>query len=346
MRLRRSDKGASRVIETDFRPVPLLSNGHIQTLLGSLLSTGPERFATLERHVSLPDGDQLVLQDSVPDDWSTGGPIVVLVHGLGGSHRSGYMLRVADRVLSVGVRAVRMDLRGCGRGLALARKPYHGGCSEDVRAVVAALHAESPASAIVLLGFSLGGNIVLKLAGEAADRPVPGLAGVAAVSPPIDFAPCAARLALPSNRLYELYFLRSLLSQVRERQTHFPEEQEIRFPRRMTMQLFDDLYTSPRCGFADHRHYYRSAAALPLISRIAVPALLLTARDDPFIVVEPFETLAAPPHVRVVILPRGGHLGFLAWSGKKVVRWAEDRIVDWVLRLAGVGKQEGRGARD
>jgi predicted alpha/beta-fold hydrolase len=185
---------------------------------------------------------------------------------------------------------------------------------------------------VTLVGFSLGANVVLKLAGEAAALPVLGMDRVAALAPPVDLERCAGLLALPRNRVYELYFLRGLMRQVRQRQRLFPEEAAVRFPRRMTMRLFDDLYTAPRCGFDDALHYYRTAGCLPVLGRINVPTFILTARDDPFIAAEPLENFLAPSHMRIAIAGRGGHLGFLGWSGAGGVRWAEQRIVDWVLR--------------
>jgi predicted alpha/beta-fold hydrolase len=182
-----------------------------------------------------------------------------------------------------------------------------------------------------VVGFSLGGNIVLKLAGEAAERSVEGLERVAALAPPVDFERCAALLAAPRNRFYEQYFVRGLLDQVRQRRRFFREDAAIRFPRRLTMRQFDDLYTSPRCGFDGATHYYRSAACLPVLQKISVPTLILTARDDPFITADPLERLATPPSMEVLILDRGGHLGFLGRSRAGGFRWAEQRIGEWVV---------------
>jgi predicted alpha/beta-fold hydrolase len=316
----------------EFRPLPLLGNAHVQTVLGTWLQGPVFRFTAQERPVVLSDGDRLLLHDTMPADWRPGQGIALLVHGLSGSHSSGYMLRLARLLLPRGLRVLRLDLRGSGRGLALARGSYNGACSGDVRAALAELARACPSSPVALIGFSLGGNIVLKLAGEAATHPVPNLACVAAVSPPIDFVQCAALLALPRNRLYELHFLRSLIRQVRQRQRLFPDLPQVRFPRRMTIRLFDDLYTAPRGGFEDALDYYRRAASLPLLPFIRVPTLLLTARDDPFIAVEPFESVRVPPNVLVQIVPGGGHLGFLGWDGAGGIRWAERRIADWVTQ--------------
>jgi predicted alpha/beta-fold hydrolase len=315
----------------EFRPLPFLGNPHVQTVLGTFWRGTALPFTATVRLAPLPDGDRLALHDSVPAGWRPGGRIAVLVHGLGGSHGSRYMERLTGLLLPHGVRVVRLDLRGVGRGEALARRTYHGGCSDDVRAAAAEIHRWSPSSALVLIGMSLGGNIVLKLAGEAAADPVPGLDRVVAVSPPIDLVRCAELIAQPRSWVYENYYVRRLIHQVRRRQRLLPHLPPVRFPRRTTLRMFDDLYTAPRCGFAGALDYYRRASALPYIHRIAVPAFLLSARDDPFVAVEPIEALQAPGHVQVHITRHGGHLGFLGWDGFGGVRWAERRVVEWAL---------------
>jgi predicted alpha/beta-fold hydrolase len=316
----------------DFQPLPFLRNPHLQTVLGNYLA-GPElRHPTREHQVLLPDGDRLVLYDNVPTGWQTGGRIALLVHGLGGSHQSHHLQRLARRLLRHGLRVVRMDLRGAARGLPLARRAYHGGCSADVRAAVLEILRGSPSSPLVLIGSSLGGNIVLKLAGEVDEHPVPGLEGVAALAPPIDLERSVALLGLPSNRLYERYFLRDLLRDARRRQSYFPSEPAARFPRRMSIRRFDDLYTAPRWGFVDALDYYHRCSALPLLSRISVPTLILAARDDPFVSVEPFEQVTAVPQLDLRIVKHGGHLGFVGWDGAGGFHWAEQRIVEWVHR--------------
>lgn len=320
----------------DFRPLPFLGNPHVQTLLGNILTGGTLRVPTQLIALRLDDGDRMVLHDSTPRGWKTGQRIAVLVHGLTGSHRSGYMQRLTGQFLRRQVRVVRVDLRGAGRGVGLARLPYHAGCSADIRAVLRAVHGWSPASSITLIGFSLGGNISLKLAGEAADRPVPGLTSVAAVGAPIDLERCLGLLTLPQNRMYELHFIRELTGDARRRSRYFPAEPRVRFPHpsAMTLLEYDEWYTAPRWGFAGALDYYRRSASLPFIPRIQVPTLLVTARDDPFIAVGPFEELTGPSHIEVRIVERGGHLGFIGWDGAGGIRWAERRIVDWVMKQA------------
>jgi predicted alpha/beta-fold hydrolase len=314
----------------DFRPFPLLGNPHVQTVLGNLL-TGPDlSHPTRQRLVTLTDGDRLVLHDSVPANWRPGGRIALLVHGLGGSHRSRHLRTLARLLLPNGIRVVRIDLRGTGKGLPLARYAYHGGCSDDIRAAAAAIQAWSPTSPLTLIGISLGGNIVLKLAGETQQYPVPNLESVAALAPPVDLTRCSVLLTHPLNRLYELHFLGILMEEARRRHRYFPDTSPPRFHRTMTMRDFDDLYTAPRRGFANAEDYYRKASAVSLLPRISVPTLILTSRDDPFIAAEPFESSELPGHVQVHLERHGGHLGFLGPDGAGGIRWAERRVAEWV----------------
>jgi predicted alpha/beta-fold hydrolase len=315
----------------DFRPLPLLSNPHVQTLLGHLLR-GRQRFAVSVEHVlRLPDGDALVLHDAVPAAWQAGDPVAVLVHGLTGTASSPQVVRTGSALYTRGHRVVRLDLRGAGKSLPLSRLSYHGGCSEDVRAAVEEVYRLAPGSPITLVGISLGGNIVLKLAGESADRPVPGLVRVAALAPPIDMSRCAALLGERRNRMYANFFLRDMMVDVVKRQEYFPELPTVKFPKPLTIRGFDDLYTAPRSGFDDAEDYYRRSSSLSLIDKISVPTFILTARDDPFIAVEPFEELKPSGPVEIRVLDHGGHLGFLGWDGAGGIRWAERRIVDWIL---------------
>ncbi len=325
-------KAAEDASASEFRPVPLLTNPHLQTLVGAFWRGSTFDYPSREQVLWLPDGDGLLLYDSVPAGWQPAGKMALLVHGLTGSHQSYLVQRAATLLLARGVRVVRIDQRGAGRGIPLARKTYHAGRSDDIRAAVEAMHRWSPGSPISAIGYSLGGNLVLKMAGEAADNPLPALDRVVAVGPPIDMLRCSALLALPRNRPYANHFLRHLLRETHLRHRCFPDLPPLRWPRRMTIRLFDDLYTAPTCGFADALDYYARSSSLPLIPKIKVPTLILTARDDPFIAVGPIESLPRTPFLTVQILAHGGHLGFVGWNGKSVVRWADRRVVDWVLR--------------
>jgi uncharacterized protein len=335
---------ASVAEAAEFRPLPLLSNPHLQTLLGAVWPGPTFDQPTRQQVLWLPDGEGLLLYDSVPAGWQPGDKMALLIHGLSGSHRSHLVQRTALFLLEHGVRAVRIDLRSAGPGIPLARHTYHAGRSDDIRAVVEEMHRWSRQSAISVIGFSLGGNLALKLAGEAGASPVPGLERVVALGPPIDLHRCCALMSLPRNRQYESYFLGGLLRDARLRHRCFPDLPPLHLPRRLTMRIFDDLYTAPTCGFKDALDYYTRASALPVIPKINVPTLIITARDDPFIAVEPIESLARSDFMSVQILTHGGHLGFLGWDGKGGVRWAERRVVDWVLRTDLPSKHEDRHA--
>ena len=325
-----------------FRPLPGLDNPHLQTVLANLPSWARIRIAPRRLLVDLADGDRLLLHDSRPQDWRDDGAIVLLLHGLGGCHDSGYMCRVANRFLEAGVRVCRMDLRGAGAGLPYASRLYNAACSDDVRAALGVLHQENPVSRLFVAGFSLGGNIALKLAGEAASQPIPGLHAVAAVAPPIDLVRCAELISrLP---FYDRYYVRRLIDQVAELARLFPHLPRVAFPRTTTLREFDDLYTAPRSGYADALDYYRKASAFPLLPAINLPTFVLTASDDPFVAVEPFEEIPALAHLDVHIAPRGGHLGFLGPDGSGGIRWAERQVVDWMLRqIHGCGPGSSRG---
>ncbi len=317
-----------------FRPLPFLSGGHAQTIIATLWPNGPERFDSVHEAVELSDGDKMVVVTSTPAGWQAGDRTVVMVHGLCGCYRSPYMSRLAGKLWARGLRVVRVNLRGCGSGAGLARHPYHSGRSDDVRHVLRWLDRTPPRSPVTLLGFSLGGTIALKLAGEDAGEPSGGLDSVIAVSAPIDLAACARLIERPQNRTYENYFLRRLLGDVRARQRAFPDLPPLTFPQRLSLRGFDDYYTAPRSGFHSAADYYERSSSAPLIPRITVPTLMIVSRDDPFIAARPFDEIPQAPHLERCVTGRGGHLGFLGFTGGPGLRWMDARLLDWIARLS------------
>lgn len=315
-----------------FRALPFLANPHLQTLLGSGL--GPWREPpSATRRVALPDGDQLALEVSRPRGWTPTAPTVVLVHGLCGSHRSSYMVRLAAKLVAAGVRAVRLNLRGNGSGAGLARRPYHAGSSHDVRVALEALRAETPGSPLWLVGFSLGGNIVLKLAGELGREGGELLRGVSAICPAVDLPACARRLEQPHNWLYERLFVGWLVDEIRRRHA-LTGEPLPPLPARPRAIELDDLYTAPRAGFAGADEYYRQTSALPLLRRIELPCRILVADDDPLVDSSWAERTRLSAPVRLLRTPLGGHMGFLRAPG----RWFMDEAVLRWVGAAGRGR--------
>ena len=311
-----------------FEPFPLLSNPHLQTVLGALLQgqARPARHGT--RLVPLPDGDKIVLIETMPRAPIGPDRIVLLIHGLGGCHRSPHIERTTHRLSGLGWRVLRMNLHGAGVGIKLARGMYNANCSGDVRSVVEFLAGTFPGVPLAVIGFSLGGSITLKYAGELGSDLPPSLRAVAAIAPPIDLIRCSELIA--RYPLYDGYYLRHLVKHVEAHQRHFPDLPPVAFPARLTLRQFDEIYTAPRGGFADALDYYRRASSMPWIPRIALPAFVLTARDDPFIAVEPFEEVDAPANVQMHITPHGGHVGFLGHDGAGGIRWAETQLVNWL----------------
>jgi predicted alpha/beta-fold hydrolase len=224
-----------------------------------------------------------------------------------------------------------MNLRGAGAGFGLARRVYHAGKTEDLRRVVEWMTERAPGSPVALVGFSLGANLVLKLAAEASDVPLAGLDCVLAANPPLDLAACSRQIQLRENRIYDRNFVRQLASDIARLHAAFPDLGPVGLPKVMTLFDFDELYTAPRNGFAGAFDYYNRSSAGPLIPRIRVPGLVIHAEDDPFIPAEPFRSVSFPAGLALELIPSGGHLGYLSqsrWMGDR--RWLDARLIAWL----------------
>jgi predicted alpha/beta-fold hydrolase len=324
-----------------FRSLPFLGNPHLQTVVANLFGWTRERVPSTLHLVPLPDGDLVALHETTPPKWTPGQPCVLLVHGLGGCHQSGYMRRMTNELAGHGLRVYRMDLRGCGAGMPHAREFYNAACSADVRECLEWMGTHNPGSSLLLVGFSLGGNIALKLAGEAASKPVRNLVGVVSLAAPIDLLRCSNLLAgLP---FYDRFYSYHLVTQVRRRARLRPDLPAVEFPSRLTVRIFDEVYTAPRGGYAGAIDYYQRASSLPFIPEITLPTFLLSARDDPFVAWQPYADLPRRDNLEVHLSEGGGHLGFLGPDGRGGIRWAETRIIDWILRRATCSDGDGNG---
>ncbi len=322
-----------------FKPLPFLGNAHVQTVLGAFFGNEAPRQPLQTTVVPLSDGDGIAAHMASPPAWASGAPQAVLVHGLGGCHASPYVVRVMNRLLGRGWRVVAVDMRGAGAGVAHASRIYNAACSDDIAAVVRHFQALAPDSPTCLVGFSLGGNIVLKLAAEAVTTGM-ALAAVVAIAPPVDLERCSRLIEkLP---FYNRFFVRHLTDQVRKHEETHAHVPRTPFPRGLTLLEFDDLYTAPRGGYAGALDYYRRASSLPLIDAIQAPTLVLSARDDPFVCAQPLEKLAPRKNIETHIAAQGGHLGFLGFDGAGGVRWAERHVVEWLCeRVSSLRLQAG-----
>ena len=265
---------------------------------------------------------------------------VIVVHGLEGSTESQYMLGVARNGLAAGMNVVLMNQRNCGGMNHCAPTLYNSSLSADVAAVARHLLEQDRISKFALAGFSMGGNLVLKLAGEWGKNGPQEFRAVAAVCPAMDLAASADALHEPQNRLYEQYFLVQLRRRIREKDKYFPGKFDLSRLRRVSsLREFDDRVTAPYCGFAGADDYYARAAAANVVDRIAVPALIIHAANDPFIRLLP-ETrakIAGNPNITYVETEDGGHCAFVGERNGDPAddgRWAEREVVEFVKRIA------------
>ena len=260
---------------------------------------------------------------------------LIVVHGLEGSSDSQYMLGVGRNGLAAGMNVVLMNQRNCGGMNDCAPTLYNSGLSGDVAAVVRSVLDNDRVSRFALIGFSMGGNLVLKLAGEWGSDAPPQLRAVAAVCPAIDLAASADALHEPRNRLYEYYFLIQLFRRIRTKARLFPGKFDLSRLRGISsLRMFDDRITAYYCGFAGADDYYARAAAANVVDRIAVPTLIIHAANDPFIRIRPetLQRIAANPNITYLETDDGGHCAFIgerngdSWDG----RWAEREVVEFV----------------
>ena len=263
---------------------------------------------------------------------------LIVVHGLEGSSDSQYMLGVARNGLAAGMNVVLMNQRNCGGMDACAPTLYNSSLSGDVDAVVRSVLEKDGVSRFALIGFSMGGNLVLKLAGEWGREGPTQFRAVAAVCPAMDLAASADALHEPRNRIYEYYFLMQLFRRLRLKARLFPEKFDVARLRGISsLRMFDDRITAHYCGFAGADDYYARAAAANVVDRIAVPTLIIHAANDPFIRLRP-ETLrrvAANPNITYIETADGGHCAFLGERNGDPAddgRWAEREVVEFVAR--------------
>lgn len=249
---------------------------------------------------------------------------VVFVHGLEGGGNAGYIVSMAHACLSAGFVTHRFHMRTCGGTETLTTTLYHAGLTGDLRVFLE--QREDRSTPVFLVGFSLGGNVILKLAGELGDAASELIVGVCAISTPIDLAACARRIGQLDNRLYERRFVdrmrRRVLATGRFRADQFRDVRSI--------YAIDDVVTAPSFGFGTADNYYATQSAIRFLDRIRVPALLVQAKDDTFI---PFTIFDQPAfrnnsHLTLVATEYGGHLGFLQRQGRRF--WLDEIVTEWI----------------
>jgi hypothetical protein len=245
------------------------------------------------------------------------------------------MLGLAERAFRAGWNAVRLNQRNCGGTESLTPTLYNSGLSGDYRAVLIELIERDLLSEVFFAGYSMGGNLVLKMAGELGSDAPPQLRGITAVCPSADLAACADAVALPQNFIYQKRFVDSLKQRMRAKAGLFPGKFDLdRMARVRTLREFDDVITAAYCGFRDASDYYAQSSALRVAGEIRVPTLILTAQDDPFV---PFASFADPAlrkntNITLIAPEHGGHCAFISRHGGDDRFWAEARVMEFSNR--------------
>ncbi len=267
-------------------------------------------------------------------------PTILLLHGLEGSSEAHYMAGMADKAWNTGFNVLRLNQRNCGGTEHLSRGLYHSGLTADPLAVLTELRDRDQLSSFGVAGYSLGGNLAMKLAGELGATAFPELKAVAAVSPVIDLEMCMQAIERPENRLYEWNFCRNLQARMRRKARIFPGAFDLSGLWRVwSIRLFDDRYTAPHHGYAGASDYYHRASAMRVIDRVARSALILSAEDDPFVPPEIFRRpeVTGNSHITTVITRHGGHCAFVGEASGHDGYWAERQVVDFIARHTGLG---------
>src|SRR5579884_848084 len=303
---------------------PLFRNPHILTVLGNLCTRGFDfsKYPMTRRLVRTDQDTQVLVQTQTPAGEATAE--VVLLHGLEGGGDAGYIRSMAWHALEAGFIAHRFHMRTCGGTESLCKTLYHAGLTSDLEAFLRQLQAEGRGLPIFLIGFSLGGNVALKLAGELGETEL--IQGVCAISTPIDLAKSARRIGGRDNRLYERRFLKRMRARLIG--TGRYTEKDLAGAR--SLYEIDDVVTAPSFGFRGADHYYETQSSARYLYAIRVPALLIQAKDDTFIPFSMFEHPAfrTNPFLKLLAVEHGGHLGFLARRGERF--WADEVAIGFV----------------
>ncbi len=322
------------LVANSFSPHPLFKNPHLATLLprywprAGLLKGLPS-----EARLFAVAADCRILGYCHWQPKALQSPVLILVHGLEGSSESHYMLGVAHKAWAAGFSVIRLNQRNCGGTDHLTPTLYNSGLSGDLAAVIRELALHDGISSVWVAGFSMGGNLVLRLAGHARSALAP-LKGVIAISPTMDPESCIESLEQRRNWIYQRYFVRKLQARLRRKAKLFPGRFDLSRLRHIrTLRQFDDAYTAPDGGYNSAEDYYRRTGARRVIGSIEVPALIITAQDDPIVPYRSFENpdLRGNPSIRLLAPKHGGHCGFIQRSQPFEDRyWAENRLVEFV----------------
>ncbi len=311
-----------------------LPGGHIQTIYPVLARRVPHiRFSRFR--LDTPDHD-FILVDHALAGKRQGGDVAILSHGIEGNSRRKYIRGMCKALLDIGWDCMARNCRCCGGEINRTCGMYHSGQTEDIHTLTR--HALSLGyERIFLIGFSMGGNQTLKYLGENPGLIPPEIIGAAAISVPCDLYGCAEVLDSPYNRIYMANFLRTLRQKIARKHLSHPKHYPLeRLAQIHTFREFDDTYTSPLYGFASAEDYWTKASCIRVLGNISVPALILNARNDPFLSPScyPFAIAEKSKFIHLETPDEGGHVGFTTPIGEELY-WSEKRVMEFLRQSSG-----------
>jgi len=317
-------------LDPDFKP--LFRNPHLSTIAGNFwrrtLDAG--QYPVTRKLYKIDGQTTIVALEHQPSAPAQGQ--LVFLHGLEGSAEAGYIKIFSQAALKRGFGVHRLNLRTCGGTEELCETMYHSGLTSDTHAVLEIIKNQLR-QPVFIVGFSLGGNVALKLAGELGETPL--VSGVCAISPPIDLAACVRAIDKPSNIFYARRFLDRLRKRIERKSRLAPDLYSSHNLHTVkTVWQFDDRFTAPLFGFGNAANYYATQSATNFLDAIRAPTLVITAQDDPLVPIKIFQHPAfrQNPAIRLVATKYGGHLGFVSrykprfWLDSFVLNWMEEVV--------------------
>jgi predicted alpha/beta-fold hydrolase len=322
-----------------FVPHPWLTNGHVMTVAAWASRRTFPGLPAPDVRLFRVDADSQVRAECYwqPDRGSR--PVLLALHGLESSSAAHYMRGLAEQAVLRGWSAVLLNQRNCGGTEHLTPRLYHSGLTADPRAVIDELRTADGINRVGVVGYSLGGNLAVKLAAEASDDPASPVRAVAAVSPTIDLELCVRAIERRANYPYQWNFVRNLRGRMRRKSRSWPGAFDLTpLGAIWSIRKFDDVYTAPHHGFDGASDYYQRASALRVADRIRIPTLILSAEDDPFVPAEQFRSasLTSNPFLTIRVEAHGGHCGFVSATPGPARYWAEHTAVGFLASAMAV----------
>ena len=322
----------NRFVPEPYHPRRRFPGGHLQTIAGNFMRRQNLLPPAEERLIEVEPGMRLLCHCHWQRERASAMTLVI-VHGLEGSIESQYVIGTGSKAWAAGMNVVRMNMRNCGDTEHLGPTLYNSSMSHDVGVVVGDLVAYEKLPAVSLVGYSMGGNLVLKRMGEWGGNAPRQVKAAVGVSPAMDLAASADALHDLANRVYEYKFLRSLRQRVQRKARLYPELYDVKYLRGLrSIRDFDEQITARYCGFAGAQDYYTRAASANVLDSIAIPTLVVHAKDDPFIRILPGtrRKLENNPHITFLETEAGGHCAFLAEPNGYDGRWAERQTIRFI----------------